>query len=464
MKHFPIFLDVEGRDVAVSGGDETALAKLRLLAKTDARLTVYSAAPNADIRALAGSGRLTLVHRAIEAADLADKALVYAANEEADEDRRVVTLAREAGVLVNHVDNLETSDFITPALVDRDPVVVAIGTEGAAPVLARAIKAELEESLPPALGSLASVAKGFRELAQALPFGRKRRTFWSDYYSRVGPRAFDEGGEAALAGTLEHLLAEHMNARPEIGSVTFVGSGPGDPDLLTVKARRALHDADVVVHDRLVTPGILDLARREALIVNAGKRGFGPSTPQAEINAMLVRHASEGRHVVRLKSGDATVFGRLDEEFDACAAAGVSCSVIPGITAASAAAAGIGRSLTRRERNSSVRLITGHDVEGYAEHDWRALARPGEVVAIYMGKKSARFLQGRLMMHGAAPDTPVTVVESATCANQRVIASELAYLSEDIAEADMTGPALVLYGLAPRGTEAIARPKREVAQ
>ena len=180
-----------------------------------------------------------------------------------------------------------------------------------------------------------------------------------------------------------------MNARPEIGSVTFVGSGPGDPDLLTLKARRALHDADVVVHDRLVTPGILDLARREALIVNAGKRGFGPSTPQAEINAMLVRHASEGRHVVRLKSGDATVFGRLDEEFDACAAAGVSCSVIPGITAASAAAAGIGRSLTRRERNSSVRLITGHDVEGYAEHDWRALARPGEVVAIYMGKKSA---------------------------------------------------------------------------
>ncbi len=461
MKHFPIFLDVEGRDIAVSGGEETALAKLRLLLKTDARLTVYSAAPHADIRALACNGQLTLVPRAIEAADMAGKALVYAASEDADEDQRVVTLARKAGVLVNHVDNLETSDFITPAMVDRDPVVVAIGTEGAAPVLARAIKAELEESLPPALGSLARVAKGFRKLAKALPLGRKRRTFWSDYYSRVGPRAYDNGGEAALADTLERLLAEHMSARPDIGSVTFVGSGPGDPDLLTLKARRALHDADVVIHDRLVTPGILDLARREALIVNAGKQGFAPSTPQAEINALLVQHASEGRHVVRLKSGDATVFGRLDEEIDACAAAGVSCSVIPGITAASAAAAGIGRSLTRRERNSSVRLITGHDVEGYAEHDWRALARPGEVVAIYMGKKSARFLQGRLMMHGASPDTPVTVVESATCASQRVVASELAYLSEDIAEADMTGPVLVLYGLAPRGTEAIARPEKE---
>ncbi|MDE0211011.1 MAG: siroheme synthase CysG [Boseongicola sp.] len=461
MKHFPIFLDVEGRDIAVSGGEETALAKLRLLLKTDARLTVYSAAPLADIRALACNGQLTLVPRAIEAADMAGKALVYAASEDADEDQRVVTLARKAGVLVNHVDNLETSDFITPAMVDRDPVVVAIGTEGAAPVLARAIKAELEESLPPALGSLARVAKGFRKLAKALPLGRKRRTFWSDYYSRVGPRAYENGGEAALADTLERLLAEHMSARPDIGSVTFVGSGPGDPDLLTLKARRALHDADVVIHDRLVTPGILDLARREALIVNAGKQGFAPSTPQAEINALLVQHASEGRHVVRLKSGDATVFGRLDEEIDACAAAGVSCSVIPGITAASAAAAGIGRSLTRRERNSSVRLITGHDVEGYAEHDWRALARPGEVVAIYMGKKSARFLQGRLMMHGASPDTPVTVVESATCASQRVVASELAYLSEDIAEADMTGPVLVLYGLAPRGTEAIARPEKE---
>ncbi|MYH57768.1 MAG: uroporphyrinogen-III C-methyltransferase [Boseongicola sp. SB0675_bin_26] len=463
MKHFPIFLDVEGRDIAVSGGDEAALAKLRLLAKSDARLAVYSAAPHADIRDLAASGKLTLVPRAIEAADLAGKVLVYVANEDANEDRRVVTLARKAGILVNHVDNLESSDFITPAIVDRDPVVVAIGTEGAAPVLARAIKAELEESLPPALGPLARVAKGFRQMAKSLPFGRRRRTFWSDYYSRVGPRAFDRGGEAALAGALERLLAEHMNASPDIGSVTFVGSGPGDPELLTLKARRALHDADVVIHDRLVTPGILDLARREALVVNAGKQGFAPSTPQADINAMLVRHASEGRRVVRLKSGDATVFGRLDEEIDACAAAGVSCSVIPGITAASAAAAGIGRSLTRRGRNSSVRLITGHDIEGYAEHDWRALARPGEVAAIYMGKKSARFLQGRLMMHGAAPDTPVAIVESATRADQRIIASELAYLSEDIAAAGMTGPALVICGLAPREAEAVARPKREIA-
>ena len=462
MKHFPIFLDVEGRDIAVSGGDEAALAKVRLLAKSDARLAVYSAAPHPDIRDLVASGEVALVPRAIEAADLAGKVLVYAANEDANEDRRVVTLARKAGVLVNHVDNLETSDFITPAMVDRDPVVVAIGTEGAAPVLARAIKAELEESLPPALGPLARVAKGFRHLAKALPFGRKRRTFWSDYYSRAGPRAFDKGGEVALASTLERLLAEHMSASPDIGSVTFVGSGPGDPELLTLKARRALHDADVVIHDRLVTPGILDLARREALIVNVGKKGFAPSAPQADINAMLVRHAAEGRQVVRLKSGDATVFGRLDEEFDACAAAGVSCSVIPGITAASAAAAGIGRSLTRRGRNSSVRLITGHDIEGYAEHDWRALARPGEVVAIYMGKKSARFIQGRLMMHGAAPDTPVTIVENATRADQRVIASELAYLSEDIAEADLAGPALVLYGLAPREAEAIARPQKEV--
>ncbi len=462
MKHFPIFLDVEGRDIAVSGGDEAALAKLRLLAKSDARLTVYSAAPHADIRNLAASGELALVPRAIKAADLAGKVLVYAANEDADEDERVVTLARTAGVLVNHVDNLDTSDFITPAVVDRDPVVVAIGTEGAAPVLARTIKAELEESLSPALGPLARVAKGFRHLAKSLPFGRKRRTFWSDYYSRVGPRAYDKGGEAALAGTLEHLLAEHVNAGPDIGTVTFVGSGPGDPELLTLKARRALHDADVVIHDRLVTAGILDLARREALIVNVGKQGFAPSTPQAEINALLVRHASAGRQVVRLKSGDATVFGRLDEEVDACAAAGVSCSVIPGITAASAAAASIGRSLTRRRCNSSVRLITGHDVEGYAEHDWRALARPGEVTAIYMGKKSARFLQGRLMMHGAAPDTPVTIVENATRGDQRVIATELAYLSEDIGEADLTGPALVLYGLAPRDAEAIARPKREI--
>lgn len=234
------------------------------------------------------------------------------------------------------------------------------------------------------------------------------------------------------------------------GHVTFVGAGPGDPDLLTVKARRALDEADVVIHDRLVTPEILALVNQDARVNDAGKQGFGPSTPQAEIDAMLVEYAAQGNHVVRLKSGDATVFGRLDEEIEACLAANIAYVIIPGITSASAAVASIGQSLTRRGRNASVRLITGHDVKGYAEQDWRSLAKPGEVAAIYMGKKSSRFFQGRLMMHGAAPQTPVTIVENVSRPDQRVIATTLDRLADDLTEATLIGPALILFGLAPR--------------
>ncbi len=238
-----------------------------------------------------------------------------------------------------------------------------------------------------------------------------------------------------------------------LGHVAFVGAGPGDPDLLTVKAARALAEADVIVHDRLISPEILALAGASARLVDAGKEGFGPSTPQGDINATLVALAGDGHRVVRLKAGDPGVFGRLDEEIDAVEAAGIPYSIVPGITAAAAAVAGIGQSLTRRGRNASVRLMTGHDVKGFADHDWRALARPGEVAAIYMGKRAARFLTGRLMMHGAAPSTPVTVVENASRADQRVVFTSLARLPDTLEAEALRGPAVILLGLAPRAAE-----------
>ena len=462
MKHFPIYLSVEDQLIVVSGGGEAALAKLRLLMKTEAKIAVYAEAVTEAVRALATSGRIELAERAIEARDVAGAALVYAANDDEAEDQRVATLARAVGVLVNHVDNLGNSDFITPAIVDRDPVTVAIGTEGAAPVLARAIKADLEERLPRGLGTMTRIGKAFRALAEALPMGRARRAFWSDYYFQSGPKAFDADGEAGLEAELQTLLRKHLGKARDAGHVTFIGAGPGDPELLTLKARKALHDADVVIHDRLVTPEILELARREAEIIDMGKEGFGPSASQVDIDAAIVEHARHGHQVVRLKSGDATVFGRLDEEIEACLAADVAYSVIPGITSASAAVATIGQSLTRRGRNSNVRLITGHDVKGYAEQDWRALAKPGEVAAIYMGKKSARFLQGRLMMHGAAPATPITVVENVSRPDQRILASTLGRLPDDLADAELSGPALILFGLAPRATEAALETLEEI--
>ncbi|MEC7667584.1 MAG: SAM-dependent methyltransferase, partial [Pseudomonadota bacterium] len=310
MQHFPIFVALAGRRVVLSGGGDAAIAKLRLLLKTEANLTVITPAPAKEIEAWEAEGKLRIIRRAMEPGDATCAVLFYAADEDEAEDARTVALARADGALTNTVDNLQDSQFITPAIVDRDPVTVAIGTEGAAPVLARAIKADLEERLPTQLGTLARIGKAFRKMADALPMGRKRRDFWADYYFNQGPRAIAEG-EDAVRPALETLLDQHLNAQDKVGHVSFVGGGPGDHELLTLKARKALDTADVVIHDRLISSEILELARREAILIDAGKEGFGPSMKQEDINALIVKHAKAGAQVVRLKSGDPTVFGRL---------------------------------------------------------------------------------------------------------------------------------------------------------
>ena len=455
MQHFPIFLDLADRPVVIAGNGAFALAKLKLLLKTTARLTVFAPEPEADLLETVTSHGVTLQRRVAEADDLKGAALAYAAHGEAEADARFARLARAAGVTLNVVDNLEASDFITPAIVDRDPVTVAIGTEGAAPVLARAIKTDLEASLPTGLGPLARAGKLFRPRAEALPFGRARRDFWADYYFRTGSEVLAEAGEELLDHALEALLQQHLDAEDEPGRVDLVGAGPGDPELMTLKARRLLDAADVVIHDRLVPAAILELARREAEFIAVGKEGFAPSTPQDDINAHMIRHALAGARVVRLKGGDASVFGRLDEETEALSAAGIDWSVTPGITAASAAAAAIGASLTRRGRNSDLRLLTAHDTKGFADHDWRDLARPGAVTAIYMGKRAARFVQGRLLMHGAEAATPVTLVENVSRPDQRIVTATLGDLPQTLSEAALAGPVITLIGLAPARAQAV---------
>ena len=244
-------------------------------------------------------------------------------------------------------------------------------------------------------------------------------------------------------------------------AVTFVGAGPGAAQHLTLGALRALQGADVVIHDRLVGAEILALIPARTRRIDMGKAGFGPSTPQADINAMLVAQALTGARVVRLKGGDCGIFGRLDEEVEALQAAGLTFTILPGLTAATVAAAAIGQSLTRRGRNASLRIVTGHDMEGFAEQDWRGMAQAGQVAAVYMGKTSARFLQGRLMMHGAAGDTPVTLVENVSRPDQRIVAASLATLPE--AAAALDGPAVILYGLAPRQARAALPRMKEVS-
>jgi uroporphyrin-III C-methyltransferase len=239
-----------------------------------------------------------------------------------------------------------------------------------------------------------------------------------------------------------------MPDAPTLFPVIFVGAGPGAAEHLTLGALNALRDAEVVIHDRLVGPEVLALIPASVVRIDDGKTGFGPSTAQAAINEALVAHAAAGKRVVRLKGGDCGIFGRLDEEIEALEAEGLTFSIVPGLTSATIAAARIGQSLTRRGRNASLRIITGHDMAGFAEQDWRGLARPGEVAAIYMAKKSARFLQGRLMMHGASSATPVTIVENVSRPDERVHIATLATLAEATTLAE--GPAVILFGLAPR--------------
>ncbi len=450
MRHFPIFLDMRNATVVVSGAGDVAVPKLRLLMKSEATIKVYGRDPEAEVLGWAAQGRIVLSDRIIAAEDLVGAKLCYAANDDAVEDARVLALGQTAGVLTNIVDNLGDSEFITPAIVDRDPVTVAIGTEGAAPVVARKIKADVEAMLPASLGALTRIGRAFRGRANLLPMGRIRRDFWTRFFFERGPEALRTGGAQAAEKSLYDLLGEHLTARKSEGSVALVGAGPGDPDLLTRRALRLLHEADVVIHDRLVSRDVLELARREAIVIEAGKTGFGQSWKQSDINAEMIRHAHAGHCVVRLKGGDPVVFGRLDEEIEALSEANVPFEVVPGITTASAAAASLNVSLTSRGRNSSLRIMTAHDMKGFAEQDWRGLADTGAAAAIYMGKKAATFLRGRLLMFGADGTTPVTAIENVSRADQRIISTSLMELPKALADAAPNGPVLILYGIAPR--------------
>lgn len=462
MRYYPVFLDLQNQKVVFSGAGEHAAAKIRLLLKTGADVQVFGLEPCEPVRAWSAQGRITLHERPLAWEDVVNARLVYGAGDDLQQDRHAVELGRWAGALTNIVDNLEESEFLTPAIVDRDPVTVAIGTEGSAPVLARKIKAEIEESLPASTGLLARIGNAFRPKAATLSGSAKRREFWSRYFFSDGPKALAERGEDGVRSRLDSLYDEVAASEMREGFVSFVGAGPGDPELMTLKARRKLHEAEIVLHDHLVTPEILELARREATLINVGKKGFGKSVKQDAINALLVKHARAGARIVRLKSGDPAVYGRLDEEIDTLDEAGIEWEVVPGITAASAAACDAGISLTRRGRNSSLRILTGHDVDGFAEQDWKGLAAPGSTAAIYMGLKASTFIRGRLLMHGAGTDTPVAVVSNASRANRKVISTTLGELPEAIQAADMDAPAILLLGIAPR--RQIVQPGMDLAE
>jgi uroporphyrin-III C-methyltransferase / precorrin-2 dehydrogenase / sirohydrochlorin ferrochelatase len=442
MRYFPIFVDLKDRRVVVVGGGEEATRKIRLLLKTEAKIEVIATELHPE---LAENARIVWAAKAFDPALLAGAALVYSADKELNQT--VSAAAQARGIPVNAVDEADISTFIVPSIVDRDPVVVAIGTEGTAPVLAQGIRAKVDAMLPHSLGKLATRAQSLREKVAALvPAGNRRRAFWQSFFFGAPRAALDGGDEVAF--DLAFNDAIYSEGKPADGRVSLVGAGPGAPELLTLKAHRKLQEADVIVFDRLVSPGILELARRDAVRIPVGKTPFEASPKQSEINDILVREAQKGLHVVRLKGGDPYIFGRGGEEQAALEAAGIPVDVVPGITAALGCAASAKLPLTQRGQNRAITLLTAASETGLAQHDWKALAQPGQVFAMYMGLNAAGDVAARLLAEGIAPATPVTIVENGTLPSERVIETTIGQLWDTIHTRGVVGPAIIYVGLA----------------
>lgn len=447
MKAFPIFLDVDGRDVIVFGGGAEAAAKLRLLAKTTARIHVVAT----DFTGVDLTGVLGVRAHPLAAPLPAGAALAYAATGDEALDAAIARRCRALGILVCAADQPAVSDFTTPAIVDRDPVVVAIGTEGTAPVLSREIKARIERLLPSRLGRIARKAGALRaHVAHRLPAGEPRRRFWHTLFARALDGDFERHGFGKAArAALDDVAADRRD-----GFVSFVGAGAGGADLLTERARHRIDRADVVLFDALLDPTVLELARREALMVDVGKRAGRHAMTQREISALIVEHAAAGLRVVRLKGGDPSIFARLGEELDAVETAGLDFEIVPGVTAASVAAACARAPLTERHRAQELRLITASGVDGSDDVeavDWEAAAKSTASLAVYMGRRNAHRVEARLLEGGRAPDTPVILVESAGRADESVSHAALSDLAQSAAAMPGSGPLMILVGLVARG-------------
>jgi uroporphyrin-III C-methyltransferase/precorrin-2 dehydrogenase/sirohydrochlorin ferrochelatase len=447
LRYFPIFVDLDGRDVLIAGGGEKALQKLRLLTKTTARIRLVAEAITEEVAALARPPAVTLERRRFAPSDLNGAAIAIAANDDLALDLEVAAAAKAQGVPVNVVDGPGESTFIMPAIVDRDPVVVAVATGGAAPILAREIKSRIEAWLPAHFGRLAREAMGLRRRVQdavADPVARRRT--WETLLHGVWRSAVLAGDEAGARREFDRQIAAACSHQMA-GSVTLIGCGPGEPDLLTLKAQQRLQEADVLVVDRLVNPAILEYARRDAVRIDAGKEPEGPSAAQDDINRTLVREALKGHRVARLKGGDAFIFGRAAEEMAAVRAAGIPVEVVPGVTAAHACAASVGLPLTLRQRVRQFAVVTGASAERDFDLDWSGLAKPGQAFAIYMGVRSAPRFRDELLAAGASPDTAVVIVENGTLASERAVATRLSHLDGAIATKGIRGPAIIFVGL-----------------
>lgn len=477
LAYFPLNVNVAGKTIIVCGGGEDSVAKVRLLLKTRAEIAVYDHKFSPDLVKWSAEGRVHLIDGFPSAEAVRKSVFGYIGYEDEGRQIQAKALFDAEHTLVCVIDNISASSFITPAIIDRAPVTITIGSEGQAPVLVRQIKAMIERQLPAYTGRLAQLAGRLRSGTSRLGKGAQRRKFWTEIFQKIGPDILTsrpkEQQLPELIKQSKHLIdrlvsgasGDHRSARAS-HIVQFVSAGPGDAGLLTRDAEQALHDADVILHDRLVAPNVLEICRREARFIDVGKTGFSRSFKQEAINELLVSEAIKGGNIVRLKGGDAGLFGRLDEEIEALDKHNIGFKVIPGVTTACAMAAEMGVSLTRRGRNRQISFVTGYQLGGYCDHDWRQLAKKDAITAVYMGRRAVNFIQGRLLMFGAASAMPVTVAKTIASADVKWITTTLgdiaASLERQSSDFDQ-GPVLVLLGLTAHPSSLAAQMARRSA-
>jgi uroporphyrin-III C-methyltransferase/precorrin-2 dehydrogenase/sirohydrochlorin ferrochelatase len=447
MIYFPVFFDLAAQKVLVVGGGEVALRKVALLERTGAAISLVAPEILPELLERAAAGKISLSVREFAPDDLIGARLVIVATSRRAVNRWIATLSEARGIPVNVVDDREASRFIVPAIVDRDPVLVAVSTGGTSPVLARRLRERLEAAIPKRVGELASWLRALRHTARRrLRDSNARRRFFENVVDGPAARRFIDGDARGAQSIAQQLLARTSTAPRAAGEVTLVGAGPGDPELLTLKALRALQDADVILHDRLVPEAVLDMARRDAARICVGKAAGNIGSTQEEINDLLIEHALKGKRVIRLKGGDPFIFGRGGEELEALSKARISFSVIPGVTAAAGCAAYAGIPLTHRDHAHSVTFVAGHrDMDG-REPDWRALAKPGVTAVFYMGLARVEHISAKLIEHGAPILLPAALIAQGTLQNQRVITGTLATIAESAARAALESPALLVVG------------------
>ena len=467
MRLFPAFFYTDDASIVVFGGGEEARRKVRLLAKTTAKITVFSHAVLDGAFAAEFEGRIETGDYVDAPAALKQSRFAIVACREEDCKLDAVELVRASGIPMNVVDRPDLCDFTVPSILERGEIVAAIGSGGAAPILAKKVRTQLEALMPQNMGPLSEMAKAFRPAVfAALSSGVQRRQFWE---AALNGRPADlaiagdfDGAQIALEDMLRAFSTpdspgidpgilstegDPASGRANTGMVAIVGAGPGDPELLTLKAFRLIQNADIVFHDRLVSDDIMDLIRRDADRVPVGKAKANHLVPQQDIHTLMIEAANEGKRVVRLKGGDPFIFGRGGEEVEALREAGIEAQVVPGISAALGCAASAGLPLTHRDHAQSLTFVTGHaKAGGVPDLDWHALARPAQTVVVFMGVGTAASISEKLINAGRGASTPVAVIENGTRDNEIKIFGTLAELPSMIDRAGIKGPALLIIG------------------